>query len=272
MRTSEWQRRFVIGVSIPLVLMISFVSLTGIYTDNFYLNESSNWQIQCVGQDIFNLVLVVPFLIISALLTFFNRRAGLALWCGTILYLIYTFVIYSFSVHYNELFVLYTSILGISFYSFLYILYKQAKERIPWRVNSRYLSIMLSGYFVLIALVFYGLWLKEIIGALASHRVPTSLSEANLFTNPVHALDLSVMLPFMVLVGYLLFKGNHLGVLLAPVLLTFMILMDISIAVLAAMLSSDQNVPNSISIVLFLLAVPSLFMLVAYFRKLTVGT
>lgn len=272
MRTSGWQRRFVIGVSIPLALLISFVSLTGIYTDNFYANESSNWRIQCVGQDIINLVLIVPFLIISALLTFFNRRAGLALWCGTVLYLIYTFVIYSFSVHYNELFILYTVILGICFYSFLYILYKQAKERIPWRVNSQPLTFILSGYFVLIAIVFYGLWLKEIMGALAAHTIPASLEEAQLFTNPVHALDLSVMLPFMVLVAYLLFKNNHLGVLLTPVLLTFMILMDITIAVLAFMLSSDQHVPSSISIILFILAVPSMFMLVVYFRKLTVAT
>lgn len=272
MRTSEWQRRFVIGVSIPLALLISFVSLTGIYTDNFYASESSSWRIQCVGQDIINLVLIVPFLVISAVLTFFNRRAGLALWCGTVLYLIYTFVIFSFSVHYNTLFILYTAILGICFYSFLYILYKQAKERIPWRVSSRPLTLILSGYFVLIALVFYGLWLKEIIGALVSHTVPASLKEAALFTNPVHALDLSVMLPFMVIVGYLLFKSNYLGVLLAPIVLTFMILMDITIAVLASMLSADQNVPSSISIILFILAVPSMFMLVAYFRKLTVAT
>lgn len=272
MRTSEGQRRFVIAITIPLALLISFVSLTGIYTDNFYGSESSTWRIQCVGQDIINFVLIVPFLVISALLTFFNRRTGLALWCGTVLYLIYTFVIYSFSVHHNELFMLYTTILGICFYSFLYILYKQAKERIPWKVNSHPLTFILSGYFVLIAFVFCGLWLKEIIGALVLHTVPASLKEAALFTNPVHALDLSVMLPFMVIVGYLLFKNNHLGVMLAPVVLTFMILMDITIAVLAFMLSSSQNIPSSISVILFILAVPSMFLLVAYFRKLTVAT
>lgn len=272
MRISELERRFVIRVSLPLVLLISFVSLTGIYSDNFYVNESGNWRVQCLGQDIIDLVLIVPFLLISALLTFLNRRAGLALWCGTLLYLIYTFVIYSFSVHFTYLFVFYCFILGTCFYAVLFIIYKQTRERIHWKLDSITLKRVISVYFVLIALFFYVLWLKDIGNAVLNHSTPDSLVETDLITNPVHALDISIILPGMLIVGLLLYKENPLGVMLTPIVLTFMILMDITIGILAFMLNGDSRVHSFVPIALFIMAALSFFLLVGYFRKLTIST
>lgn len=268
MRTSEWQRKFVVGVSVPLALLVSFASLKGIYTEDFYMHESSNWRVQAIGQDVINLIVITPFLLISALLTFFNRRAGLGMWCGTLLYLIYTFIIYCFSVHFNELFLVYCLVLGLSLYSFLYLLYKQAKERAPWFIKSVVLKKILAAYFLLVGLFFYGLWLKDIMDALLANTIPPSLVDSGLFTNPVHVLDISIVLPGVILMGILLFKGNHLGVLMTPIVLTFFILMDITIAVLTILLAQPEE-GFGVSLVLFTLTILSILLLMAFFRKLS---
>ena len=272
MRTSDWERRFVSRVSVPLVLFLSLVSLTGIYKENFYNLESDNWRVQCIGQDVIDLVLIVPFLTICALLTFLNRRTGLALWCGTVLYLVYTFMIYSFSVHFNSLFIFYCLILGISFYSFLIIIYKQAREHIQWKLDSTTLRRVISIYFILIAVIFYVLWLKDIVTAFFTDSLPTSLQETNLITNPVEALDISIFLPGIVIIGLLLLRENPLGVMLTPIMLTFMILMDITIGVLTFMLNGDSQVHRFVPFALFSMGVLGFFLLVGFFKKLTISS
>lgn len=268
MRATEFQRKFVIGIALLLAVLVTAASLTGIYTADFYASESENWQLQALGQDVIDLLLIVPFLTISAVLTYFNRKIGLALWCGALLYLIYTFAIYTFSIHFNSLFILYCIILGVSFYAFLFIIYKQAKERIPWVITSTRLANTIAIYFLFIAVVFYTLWLGDIVPAILNGAVPQSLQEAGLVTNPVHVLDLAVLLPGIFMTGILLLRKNHVGIMLTPVLLSFFVLMDCTIAILALILRQPSS--TYLAVGMFALASVSVVLLILYFKKLAV--
>jgi hypothetical protein len=62
---------------------------------------------------------------------------------------------------------------------------------------------------------------------------PKSLVDAGLMTNPVHVLDLSVLLPTAITAGLLLQKGRALGYVLTPVVLGAMVFL--SIGIIAAM-------------------------------------
>lgn len=268
MRATEFQRQFVIGTALLLAVLVTAASLIGIYTADFYARESENWQLQALGQDVIDLLLIVPFLTVSAVFTYFNRKIGLSLWCGALLYLIYTFTIYAFSIHFNSLFILYCLILGISFYAFLFIVYKQAKERIPWVITSTRLTNTIAVYFLLIAVVFYALWLSDIISAIGQGVLPQSLQEASLVTNPVHVLDLAVLLPGLFITGILLLRKNHLGIMLTPVLLSFFVLMDCTIAILALILRQTNSAYLAIG--MFVLASISVVLLILYFKKLAI--
>ena len=65
-------------------------------------------------------------------------------------------------------------------------------------------------------------------------RAPPSLAEAGLPTNPVHVLDLAIVLPAMIVTGVLLRRRRPLGLLLAPVLLVFAVAMGVAILVMFA--------------------------------------
>lgn len=254
-------------LSLILSALVVITSCVGIYAGNFYWQETYNWQIQAYGQDVVDMYLVVPVLLITAGIAIRQPRVSL-LWGGAILYLLYTFVIYSFSVHFNSLFLEYCIILGLCFFLFLYLLYTQVKA--PIHVGSFPIKAakITGGYFMLIALLFYALWLKEIIPAITSGTAPAQLHDTGLFTNPVHVIDLSVVLPGMFITGVLLRQNKPLGYSLAPVFLVFTILMNCTIGYLAALMKVKGLTGDfSVSYIMAVLTVASVLLLVWFLKK-----
>ena len=83
--------------------------------------------------------------------------------------------------------------------------------------------------------VLFGLlWLSELVPALASGQVPASLQEAGLVVNPIHAMDLSVVLPAFIVAGVAALRGRGHGLFWLAPWLAFSVLMGASIV--AAML------------------------------------
>ncbi len=266
---TEQEIRMVVRLSILLAMLLVFVSTIGLFFPNVYLKETPNWTAQAVGQDIFDLFLVVPFLLITAVFIRMKRRTGLLLWSGAIFYLIYSFVIYSFAVHFNHLFILYCLILGLSFYSFMYFLVSQIKQPIADWFDNKVPTKGIGIYLIAIACVFYLLWLSEIVPAMIAGATPRNIIEMGLLTNPVHALDLSIVLPGIIIVGALLLRRKPLGLLLAPTVLVFMVLMDITIGGLNIVMRA-RGLEGSyiISTLMAVLALVSILLLVTYLRSI----
>ncbi len=257
----------ILWLSLSLATLIVIASSIGIYTPDFYSKETLNWQTQSAGQDIIDLVLIVPVLISSALLTFVNKKIATFLWGGVLLYLIYTFTIYCFDVHFNKLFVVYCLTLGLSFYSLIYFLQIQVHERLVKDVGNRLVIKVTGTYFLVISGLFYLLWLGEIVPAVVQGAVPPSVLESGLPSNPVHIIDLSVVLPGIFITGLLLLKMKPFGFILTPVLLTFFILMDITIGFLTVMMNEEGLGGNlAVTGMMGLLALFSLALLIWYLQ------
>jgi hypothetical protein len=130
------------------------------------------------------------------------------------------------------LFILYCFCLGLSFYSLIYFLITEYKEKSKRLVENKTMIKIIGIYLLVIAVIFYVLWLSEIVPAIIHNTIPKSLVEVGLFTNGVHVIDLSIFLPGIFIAGILLLKRKSSGFLLTPVFLTFFVLMDITIGVL----------------------------------------
>ena len=88
-----------------------------------------------------------------------------------------------------------------------------------------------AGYFLIaIAVLFGAAWLSEIVPAIIGGTLPKSVVEAGTPTNPVHVIDLSVILPLHFLAGLALVRGRSFGSMLAAIVLGFGVLMAMSIA------------------------------------------
>ncbi|MCK4559888.1 MAG: hypothetical protein KAV45_08905 [Calditrichia bacterium] len=267
--TSDNQNKIILLLSLPIAILATIVSYAGLFIPDTYAKETANWAAQAVAQDIIDLFLIIPFLLITSWLAFKKSRIALLLWSGVLIYLIYTFVIYCFAVHFNQLFIVYCLVLGLSFYAFLYFFLSQIKEPIDSWFSDTVPVKTVGIYLMILSGLFYLLWLSEIIPAIFSNTTPATIIETGLVTNPVHALDLSVVLPGFMIVGILLLKKNPKGLLLAPAVLTFCILMDITIGTLMIVMDiRGIETDLSLTVIMVLLALFTLGLLIWFLKSL----
>ena len=267
--TSAHHSKSILWLSLPTALLIIFASTIGLSVIDFYSRESFNWQAQSIGQDLVDLFLLVPCLLITGFLSWRNYHVAKIIWGGVLLYLIYTFIIYCFDVHFNNLFVIYCFTLGLSFYSFIYFLYEETTESEVIEFKNSLPARVVGIYFLIVPCLFYFLWLSEIIPAIIQNTVPKSLVETGLPTNPVHIIDLALFLPGLFIVGILLLRRNPMGILLAPVILTFFILMDITIGFLIIVMNQRGLKSNlAVTVAMSILALFSLILLIWYLRNI----
>lgn len=237
------------------VLLISVTSLVGLLFENTYSRETPFWIAQAAGQDLLNIFLIVPVLIASAFLIRKGIRWGIFLWLGAMLYTSYTFVIYSFGLHFNSLFLVYCWTLGVSVYGFLTLATQITPSGVKgWFDESRHEYLM--SLFVLAAgVLFYLMWLKDDLPAMINNGVPANLLGTGLPTNPVHVLDYSLVLPGFIITSILLLKKRAFGYFFTPIIMTFGVLMDITIAVLIIVMrakGTDDKI--GVSVLFFVLA------------------
>ena len=110
--------------------------------------------------------------------------------------------------------------------------------------------------------------MSEIIPAVFSNTLPMNLAVVNLPTNPVHVLDLSIILPGIFLTGILLLQKDGIAFRMAPVFLIFFVLMDTTIALLSVILKvQGQNGSFYVAGVMLLLALISISILFAGFKS-----
>lgn len=222
--------------TLALGLLMLATSIGGLLNGHMYSRETPASLAQCVGQDIINLVVILPTLLVSGFLLRRGKRRALFVWLGVTLYTIYTYVIYCFAVRFNTLFLVYCAILGLSVYATMITVVTMDLSAVKdWFDEKRSVRTP-SAFLFALALLFYLLWLKDIVPALIHGEVPQEVKEAGLLTNPVHVLDLSVVLPGFLIASMLLRKKHPYGYLFVPAFLIFAALMDITIGALVVVM------------------------------------
>src|SRR3989338_5227357 len=111
--------RIHIWTSVLAGIFMAVASAAGIFLSSTYLKESSFWAAQGTGQDYINLFIVFPALLISAYLISKGSIRALLIWLGLLIYIAYSYVLYSFFVTFGPLFLVYVATLGFAFYALL---------------------------------------------------------------------------------------------------------------------------------------------------------
>ena len=254
---------------VPLSLLIASLVVVasglGLLASSTYQHETGNWRMQAQGQDVGNL-LAAAVLIVTSVRARASLRSFL-LWIGTMFYFLYAYVVYAFAVHFGRLFLVYVAVLGLVFYGLLgarTLAARWEKPAYPAGGSRRLAAAVLAGTGLLFGL----LWLGEVIPATITGVSPASLTEAGLAVNPIHAIDLSVVLPGMLATAYLTSKGNPVGNFLVAPWLMFSALMGLSIVAAMGIIvgSGDSSALPPMFMVATIVAV-SLFALSRYVRQ-----
>lgn len=253
--------------SLLISILVTVASLYGLFDPSTYSKETENWATQAKGQDIGNLLAIAVLLVSGYLLRKGSFKAGL-LWLGTLFYLIYAYVVYAMAVHFNALFLVYVAVLGLCSYAAIFTISDIKKQVIECRdlLALRFASYVIIG----IGILFGMLWLSEIIPALLTGKVPQSLQDAGLWVNPIHVIDLALVLPGFIFTGYFALKGKASGLFFLAPWLTFSVLMGLSI-VAAMIMMTAQGAVSTLApmIMVFLVVLFSFAALWRYANKIT---
>jgi hypothetical protein len=252
-----------VWLSILIGVLVAISSLSGIFNPATYAKETANWAMQAVGQDIGNL-LAVPTLLISTYMLQKRSLQAYFIWLGTLFYFIYAYLIYAFFIHFNYLFLVYVAILGLSSYTLLGGLVGQGIRSILQPLSNRKIKSA-SVLLIIIGVLFGFLWLSELIPALLSGQVPKSTMTAGLWVNPIHVIDLALVLPGMILTGIFLWRKKLMGYLFAVPWLTFSVLMGSSIVATMIMELMNGNREATIPLIMVgIIVLASLLVLYHY--------
>jgi len=255
-------------ISLPLAVLVAIAAGAGLWWPPTYARESALWAAQGMGGDAVNLVIIVPVLLLTAGLAQRGSVSARLVWMGALVFLLYNFVVYAMAVHFNALFLAYCGILGGSFYALLGSLSSLSLADVAGAYGRRAPVKTMAAILGLIGLVFAALWLREIVPALISGRTPKSITDAGLITNPIHVLDLSFMLPGLIVTAIQLLRRRAVAFVLAPVLMVFCILMTVAIAGMMVAMSLGNFAADSTMAAFFLAsAAGCTALLVRYLRR-----
>lgn len=221
-----------------ICVLVTVASTLGLLWSAPYEQETKNWATQAKGQDVGNLLAVAALATSGYYYSKGSFRASLV-WVGALLYFLYAYIVYSLAVHLNDLFLVYVAVLGLTSYALVFSIdrLRSCASDFPGPPVRKLAGYTLTAIGVLFAL----LWLSEVVPAAIKREVPQSVLDAGLWVNPIHVIDLAVVLPAFVITGYMTVRGRKSGLFFVGPWLVFSALMAASIVAAMILMVEEEG-------------------------------
>ena len=226
-----------------------------IHGRGIYQHMSADVAVQGIAQDYVTLLMGIPALLIAV----WGGRHGSVrhrlLLAGVLGYFFVTYLFYTAMGMYNALFLVYVTLLGLSFFALLMTLLSIDLAALPARFTERAPIRFVGGFLVFNAGMIALLWLSIVVPPLLDGTLyPAGLEHYT--TLIVQGFDLGLLLPLSVVSGWLLFRRRPLGYLAGTVFIVFLaILMTALVAKLLAMATTGVSVVPAIFIIPVFMAI-----------------
>lgn len=196
-----------------------------------------------IAQDLVNLFLVAPLMLILAVRASRGSRRSWLCLIGFLAFTAYNYAIYTFSIHFGPLFLVWVAVLGLSVFAAAGAF---AALDVPgMRTRTAGIRVRLPGWFLIaVAVMFALLWLSAIVPDLLAGRPSTSATTWDVPTDPVHVLDLALFLPAVCASGVLLLRRHRIGYDSAPGSLIFLVLTCLPILVIPFVAQTRGDAPG----------------------------
>lgn len=221
--------RTCLWLSLATAVLMAIASAAGIFLPSTYARETATWATQGKGQDIANLFIVFPAMLVAIRFALRGRLRAALIALGLLIYVAYSYVLYAFFIHFGPLFPIYVAVLGLSSSALFGAVIHMDRSKVPHLLAGNPKAKLASGLLFAFGLLFALQWLSEIVSALLAGAVPRSATEIGAPVNPVHVIDLAFILPGMIVTAIAARRGKPLGLLFAAPLLVFSAAMSIAI-------------------------------------------
>jgi len=201
------------------ILVLSVVAtLLGFLRQGHY-RDAEYHLAQIFGQDVVTLGLGVPLLAVGLWFAVRGSLRGYVVWLGALGYMLYTWASYALMLYFNEFFLGYVALFGLSLYAFVGGILHLDPDAVRSRLDGRLPARLVIAYLVGMGLFIAAGWLAEIVPATLDGTVPESVELAQVPTSVIYAMDLAVLLPAVLLVAVWLRQRRAWGFVFTGVLL-----------------------------------------------------
>lgn len=223
-------RRWQVFSTMVIVVLAVVGTLLGLLRDGFYRDPFA-LVYQAYGQDTVTLVIVTPLLVFGLWLALRRSLRGYVLWLGTLGYMLYTYAVYAVITQFNQFFLGYVALFGLSFYTLIGGLLQLDANAVKRRLKSDLPVRLMAGFLAAMGVLVALLWLSEVLPATITNTKPASAADVGLPANVVHVLDLAILIPSMFVTARWLAQRRPWGYVFPGVL--FVKLTSIGLAILA---------------------------------------
>jgi hypothetical protein len=234
-------------LSLVLVPFVALAAGTGLLVPGFY-RDAPTWVSQARGQDLVTLLVGVPLLVVGLIGARRGSARCLLVWLGAVGYMAYAYATYAFATHFNPLFLVYVLNFGLSVYALVFGLIRLDVGRLRSAFSPDAPRRLVAGALVGMGLLVALLWLGQDVPALLAGRVPGDVTDAGLLTNPIHVLDLGLVIPAAVLTGVLLARRRPWGFVLGAYFLVRFTTLGLAIMSMSVFMVADGQ-PLSVPLV-----------------------
>jgi len=198
--------------------LAAIAAAAGLLVPGLY-RDAPNWVEQGRGTDLATLFVAVPVLVLGLWTARGGSAMGRLAVVAGLLYVVYNYAIFVFSVVMNPLTAVYIAIFGLALWSLVL-----GGQGVPiadaaGRVSGGLLRRTSGGLLIAVGLLFGLLWVGQIATTATTGVLPPDLVKAAIGANPVYALDLGFFLPLCVLAGIGLVRGTPAGAYALPMLM-----------------------------------------------------
>lgn len=234
-----------------------------LYGQGLYQDMSADVAIQGIAQDWITLLLGIPMLLAGLYFARKGSLRGRLVLSGTIGYFLVTYLFYMTMAMYNQMFLAYIVLLGLSFFALALTLFSYDLEQLRKSfTNERVFKF--AGYFLMSnSILIAMLWLSIILPAFIKGVVPNQVEHYT--TLIVQGFDLGLILPICFVSGWLAVRKNIYGYLYVIInLILLVILMTALVSKIVFMANAGENVIPVVFIipVIDLLAIIFSFLLI----------
>jgi hypothetical protein len=252
----------------PIAVLMAIASASGLFIPDLY-RDAPSLVAQAIGQDAITLAVALPVLVVTAIFTGRGSKRARLIWLGMLVYAAYTYASYAFGIRFNPLFLIYVALLGCSTYALIGALATTDLAGMKAAFTERTPVRSVSIFLLVVAALFYLMWLSEAIPASLTGIPPESVQEDGTPTNVIHVLDMAWLLPAVIIAAVNLWRKRPLGYTLAPALLANLVFLPLAILSMI-LFQARGGEPVALPLVMIFLALfgVSLGMLIWVLKKL----
>jgi cellulose synthase/poly-beta-1,6-N-acetylglucosamine synthase-like glycosyltransferase len=216
MLQTKFKSAYILSAVITVLALVASAGglfIGDLYRDNAFVKTA--WY----GNDLMTLLVAVPLLVVTLILSMRGSQRAQLVWLGLLVYMLYNYAFYLFGAAFNRFFLIYVALFALSIFALIFALPRVDVNGISQKFQARTPVKWISGFMLFFALLLGGIWIAQSLGFVASGQVPQTVADTGHPTSVVFALDLSLLMPGMILGAILLWKRQPWGYVLGAMMI-----------------------------------------------------